>query len=125
MSPTQWRLQQLKPRPMRRPQSWMRSSMGKPKALEKLKALEKELQGLKGDLDIGRAKNREVENFLSMARAARKKIEKDLGLELNATPIKARATIAQYKELPSFNSGMEKMDRVSYEFGYKIVLTCF
>ncbi|RWV97983.1 hypothetical protein GW17_00039192 [Ensete ventricosum] len=41
-------------------------------ALEKMKALEKEFQGLKKDLDAGRAKNREMEDFLSITGDAKK-----------------------------------------------------
>ncbi|RZS16230.1 hypothetical protein BHM03_00048191 [Ensete ventricosum] len=40
-------------------------------------------------------------------------------------PEKARATIAHYKESLGFKSSLEKMGRVSYEFGYKIALTRF
>ncbi|RZS06804.1 hypothetical protein BHM03_00037523 [Ensete ventricosum] len=74
-------------------------------ALEKVKALEKELQGLKRNLEA--------------------KVEKDLVVELSAAPEKAQTTIAQYKESPSFKSGLEKMGWVSYEFRYKIALMRF
>ncbi|RWW58764.1 hypothetical protein BHE74_00034336 [Ensete ventricosum] len=74
-------------------------------ALEKVKALEKELQGLKRNLEA--------------------KAEKDLAVELSVAPEKAQATIAEYKESPSFKSGLEKMGWVSYEFRYKIALMRF
>ncbi|RRT54460.1 hypothetical protein B296_00042633 [Ensete ventricosum] len=51
---------------------------GEAEALEKVKALEKELQGLKGDLEAAKVKNRETKEFLSVAWAMRKKAEKDL-----------------------------------------------
>ncbi|RWW42673.1 hypothetical protein BHE74_00051754 [Ensete ventricosum] len=53
------------------------------KALEKVKALEKELQGFKGDLE-----------------AVGKNIEKDLAVELSMAPEKVQVTIVQYKESP-------------------------
>ncbi|RZS13601.1 hypothetical protein BHM03_00045219 [Ensete ventricosum] len=98
---------------------------GEAEALKKVKALQKELQGLKGYLDAGRAKNREMEEFLSMARAVRKKAKKDLIVELSAALKKAWATIAQYKESPDFKLGLKTMGWINYEFRYKIVLTCF
>ncbi|RRT46774.1 hypothetical protein B296_00052765 [Ensete ventricosum] len=78
--------------------------------LEKVQTLETELQGLKASLEVAERKKREADEFLSMARMAREK---------------ARATIAQYKELSGFKSGLKKMGWVSYEFGYKIVLMRF
>ncbi|RZR92512.1 hypothetical protein BHM03_00020824 [Ensete ventricosum] len=66
-------------------------------AHEKVKAL-KELQGLKGDLDVGMAKNRKIEEFILVAWVAQKKVKKDLAIDLSAAPKKARATIAHYKE---------------------------
>ncbi|RRT72257.1 hypothetical protein B296_00003036 [Ensete ventricosum] len=66
-----------------------------------------------------------MEEFLSVAQTVRKKAEKDLAVEFSVTPKKARVTIAQHKESPCFKSGLEKMGRVSYEFGYKIVVTHF
>ncbi|RWW57469.1 hypothetical protein BHE74_00035749 [Ensete ventricosum] len=93
-------------------------------AHEKVKAL-KELQGLKGDLDVGMAKNRKIEEFILVAWVAQKKVKKDLAIDLSAAPKKARATIAHYKESPGFKSGLEKMGGVSYELEYKIALTRF
>ncbi|RRT72057.1 hypothetical protein B296_00005137 [Ensete ventricosum] len=98
---------------------------GEAKAHEKVKALEKELQGLKGDLDVGMAKNRKIEEFLLVAWAVQKKVKKDLAINLSAAPKKARVTIAHYKESPGFKSGLEKMGGVSYELEYKIALTRF
>ncbi|RRT55414.1 hypothetical protein B296_00019779 [Ensete ventricosum] len=97
---------------------------GEAEALKKVKALQ-ELQGLKGYLDAGRAKNREMEEFLSVAQAVRKKAKKDLIAELSAALKKARATIAQYKESPDFKLGLKTMGRINYEFRYKIALRCF
>ncbi|RRT64018.1 hypothetical protein B296_00026561 [Ensete ventricosum] len=70
-------------------------------------------------------KNRKSEEFLSVARATWKKAEKDHAAELSAALEKARVTIVQYKESPNFKSGLKMMGWVSYEFGYKIALTCF
>ncbi|RZR72853.1 hypothetical protein BHM03_00017976 [Ensete ventricosum] len=42
---------------------------GEAEALEKVKALEEELQGMRGDLEAAQAKTRETEKFLSVARA--------------------------------------------------------
>ncbi|RRT70209.1 hypothetical protein B296_00028866 [Ensete ventricosum] len=53
------------------------------------------------------------------------KVEKDFAVELSMAPEKAQVTIAQYKESPSFKSGLEKMGWVSYEFRYKIALMRF
>ncbi|RRT66315.1 hypothetical protein B296_00024256 [Ensete ventricosum] len=84
-------------------------------ALKKVKSLEKQLQGLKKDLEVIEAKNRETEKFLLVALAEWKMAENDLAAKLNAAPEKAQAIIAQYKESPGFK----------YEFGYKIALTRF
>ncbi|RWW14405.1 hypothetical protein GW17_00021824 [Ensete ventricosum] len=84
-------------------------------ALKKVKSLEKQLQGLKKDLEAIEEKNRETEKFLLVALAEWKKAENDLAAKLNAAPEKAQAIIAQYKESPGFK----------YEFGYKIALTRF
>ncbi|RWW70209.1 hypothetical protein BHE74_00022120 [Ensete ventricosum] len=80
---------------------------------------------VEGGLKVARAKNQEMEEFLSVAQTVRKKAEKDLAVEFSVTPKKARVTIAQHKESPCFKSGLEKMGRVSYEFGYKIAVTHF
>ncbi|RZS01461.1 hypothetical protein BHM03_00031313 [Ensete ventricosum] len=80
---------------------------------------------VEGGLEVARAKNQEMEEFLSVAQTVRKKAEKDLAVEFSVTPKKARVTIAQHKESSCFKSGLEKMGRVSYEFGYKIAVTHF
>ncbi|RRT41098.1 hypothetical protein B296_00052194 [Ensete ventricosum] len=61
-------------------------------ALEKVKALE--LQGLKGDLEAVRVKTQEMEEFLSVIWMTRKKVKKDLVVELNTDPEKARVIVA-------------------------------
>ncbi|RWW00372.1 hypothetical protein BHE74_00037607 [Ensete ventricosum] len=80
-----------------------------PEALKTVKALEKELQVLKGDLEVAQAKTREMEELLLMARMARKKAKSYLTAKLNATTEKAQVAIAQYKESVDFTSGLEKI----------------
>ncbi|RWW51377.1 hypothetical protein BHE74_00042281 [Ensete ventricosum] len=64
-----------------------------------------------------RSKAREVEQLLATAQAAQKKAESSLVTERSAAPERARVTISQYKETFGFKFGMEKISRVSYEYG--------
>ncbi|RRT85689.1 hypothetical protein B296_00008485 [Ensete ventricosum] len=78
------------------------------KALEKVKALEKELQGLKGVLEVARAKNRVVEEFLMVAWAAQKKAENDLVAKLSTAPKKASGDHCPIQRVAWFQVGLRK-----------------
>ncbi|RRT66175.1 hypothetical protein B296_00039430 [Ensete ventricosum] len=62
---------------------------------------------------------------IRLSQAVRKKDDESLAAKRDATPERAQAKIAQYKETPDFKFGLEKIDRVSYEYGHKVALARF
>ncbi|RZS12592.1 hypothetical protein BHM03_00044076 [Ensete ventricosum] len=76
-------------------------------------------------MGIARSKAREVEQSLVAAQAVWKKADESLAAERDTTLERAHVKIAQYKETPGFKFGLEKIDRVSYEYGHKVALARF
>ncbi|RRT31267.1 hypothetical protein B296_00053365, partial [Ensete ventricosum] len=101
-----------------------REKIKREKAQELLRreALEKELQAIRGHLG-------DAQQLLKEAQTRARRMHDDL-LQAVKDLESARAelpkqSIAQYKESLGFKEGLKRMDRVTYEYGYRVALARF
>ncbi|THU70090.1 hypothetical protein C4D60_Mb08t21400 [Musa balbisiana] len=67
----------------------------------------------------------DLSRSLEEARALVKRVEEALAEETHVNPTKNQKLIEEYKESHGFQLGLQRSGQVSYEYGYRVIVSLF